>query len=464
MTDTAWHPANRDRALFEAGKCVPLYHRRWPRRQQVDASRALAAGLFTMYDDVNASLIPSSAIAAAYYGNGPFANYGAVRARLPHAILAPTMLRAFTGDLKTINDWEHGVSWDCEPSLFTAQQAGELVRLTRAQGVMPRLYFPLSWATAVVSSIAAAGFKRSDVMLHSAHWTMVPHICSGIATREWGVISMDSTQYTDRALGLSLDASLQAPHSLGPFGPKPQPKPKPHHHVSYHGGGKAYFQVEHNGATSDGEFALDSGGWSMRQPGWKIHGIPAPKPAPHPQPHPTRRNPMPGAKPTRIDQGADYNLTSAGYIAPFKCKIIRAVTFTSGWQGGWIVYEILEGPFTGQGVYVAEGVVPAAGIVVGRTVNAGTKLCDVGPNRFFNPPLIGNIETGWVAPNADEALARTLPGYGGDQSVQAIACGAAMDRFNRWLGVPAAANESGHTPDFSLLPAGLQKALERIPA
>lgn len=218
MTDTAWSPANRDRALFEAGECQHLH---------ADPNEALAAGVFTMYDDVTASLIPTNAVAAAYYGNGPFANYGSVRARLPHAILAPTMLRAFTGDLHQINDWQHAVSWDCEPSLFSAQDAGNLVRLTRAQGVMPRLYFPLSWVTEVVASIAAAGFKRSDVMLHSAHWTFVPHICSGIVTSEWGTISMDSTQYTDRALNLSLDASLCAPHCLGPFGTSPKPKPQP---------------------------------------------------------------------------------------------------------------------------------------------------------------------------------------------------------------------------------------------
>lgn len=218
MTDQPQAPqgAARDRTLFEAGTCTPLH---------ADPTDALAAGQFTMYDDVTASLIPSNAVAAAYYGNGPFANYGSVRADLPHAILAPTMLRPFSGNMKDINDWQHGVSWDCEPSLFTAEQAGELVRQTRAQGVMPRLYFPLSWAQAVVASVAAAGFKRSDVMLHTAHWTFVPHICSGITTSQWGTISADSTQYTDQALGRSLDASLCAPHCLGPFGTSPAPKP-----------------------------------------------------------------------------------------------------------------------------------------------------------------------------------------------------------------------------------------------
>lgn len=42
---------------------------------------------------------------------------------------------------------------------------------------------------------------------------------------------------------------------------------------SYRGSGTAYFQVEHEGATSDGKFELDSGHWQMAQPGWQVKGI-----------------------------------------------------------------------------------------------------------------------------------------------------------------------------------------------
>lgn len=203
------------REVFTSGDCVPMLH--------TDLELEGGTGTFIMEDDVNGSLLDRNVHAAAYYGNGPFANLGDVEAHVSSStLLAPTMLRAFTGNLKTIKYWERGVSWDSEPSLFTAAQAGGLVRMTRAQGVFPHIYCPLSWAAAVCQSIHDAGFKFTDFGLHTAHWTGVPHVCSGIGT-VFGSVTAKATQFTDTYEGRSLDASLCQHDYLGPFGSHPKP-------------------------------------------------------------------------------------------------------------------------------------------------------------------------------------------------------------------------------------------------
>src|SRR5581483_4705498 len=169
-------------------------------------------------------------------------------------------------------------------------------------------------------------------------------------------------------------------------------------------------------------------------------------------------NTVPGWTPTRIDQGVDGTLSAEGFNAPFMCKILRAVDFTEGWKGGWIVAEILYGPYRGQGFYVAEGAKPAAGIVEGKVIpHGGIRICDRQVNGYNN--VFGNIECGWVAPSMDMSLARTLPGYSGDQSIQAITCGAAFNLFIEQCGGAGGFNHSGLTPDWGLLPSTLRKAL-----
>lgn len=209
------HPRARDRALFVAGKCTPA-----------DLIEGALAD-FTAYDDVTPGLIPSDATHCSYYGNGPFANLGPMRAACPHAILSPCLLRQPVADYKQYDFWEHGLSIDVEPSLFTPAEAASIAASAKRQGVMPRVYFPLSWAGEVVAELNAAGLKRGDVQLHTAHWTGVPHICSGITGTAWGTIAADQTQYWDQALGRSLDANLCHSYAYGPWGkPAPQPSQK----------------------------------------------------------------------------------------------------------------------------------------------------------------------------------------------------------------------------------------------
>lgn len=174
-------------------------------------------------------------------------------------------------------------------------------------------------------------------------------------------------------------------------------------------------------------------------------------------------NMVPGWTPSRVDQGVDGTLTSDGFVAPWKCKVLRAVGFVRSWEGGWTVVEILEGPLQGQGIYIAEGAV--CNFMLDAVVPAGAKLCNRELNAFFNPPLLGNIEAGFVAPNANQPLAQTFPGYpftsaNADQSVQAITAGEAFDRVIGALGGARGRNYSSNKADYSLLPSTLRAALK----
>jgi len=168
-------------------------------------------------------------------------------------------------------------------------------------------------------------------------------------------------------------------------------------------------------------------------------------------------NPVPGWTPSRVDQGVDGTLSDKGYCAPFKCKILRSVNYTPGWKGGWLVYEILYGPFKGQAVFAAEGLRPI--VHVGQVIDkGGHRIADRANNGYNN--VFGNIETGWVAPNGNQPLCQTMPGYSGDQSIQAITCGMAFNRFIEQCGGAPGHNNSGHQPNWGLLPANLRKALQ----
>jgi hypothetical protein len=168
-------------------------------------------------------------------------------------------------------------------------------------------------------------------------------------------------------------------------------------------------------------------------------------------------NPVPDWFPTRIDQGVDGTLSDKGFCAPFKCKILRAVDYTAGWKGGWLVAEILYGPYKGQGFFVAEGIKPV--VHVGQIIpHGGIRIAERAINGYNN--VFGNIECGWVAPSADMSLARTLPGYSGDQSIQAITCGSAFNVFIEQCGGRGGFNYSGLQPNWGLLPEALRRALQ----
>ena len=140
----------------------------------------------------------------------------------------------------------------------------------------------------------------------------------------------------------------------------------------------------------------------------------------------TYTNPVPGARTGRVDQGVDYTLSSRGFLAPGKAKILIADSSNAGWPGGgYIAYQLEDGPLAGAIGYAAENIRPV--VKVGETVAAGTQI--------GTPVSGGTIEAGWASnQNPGQPLAQTISGYGGDQSYQALTAGYSFSRFVQALG------------------------------
>lgn len=146
----------------------------------------------------------------------------------------------------------------------------------------------------------------------------------------------------------------------------------------------------------------------------------------------TYTNPVPGASTGRIDQGVDYTLSGKGFLAPGRAKILIANQSDPGWAGGgYIAYQLLDGPLAGAIGFVAEGIAPV--VQAGQTVAAGTMIARPAASPYNG--IVGNIEAGWADPNSPgRPLAQALSGYGGDQSTQALTAGYSFSQFVHALG------------------------------
>jgi hypothetical protein len=86
--------------------------------------------------------------------------------------------------------------------------AARWVKRQQARGVKhPVVYTSVSNVPALLGALAKDGIKRLDIRLWTAHYTGRPHLCGpqcgfGMST------TADATQYTNHALGRTLDASL----------------------------------------------------------------------------------------------------------------------------------------------------------------------------------------------------------------------------------------------------------------
>lgn len=149
----------------------------------------------TMYDDVNLDLIPADAEAVAGYVNGRYRTWPELVKRWPVAkhlsIAVSTEADAECLDIER---------YDALPSQAPAWFRRQKVR-------RPALYCSLADVRTVVGVMKASGIPRRKYRLVTAHYTYVPHLCSkkcglGMPTKA------DATQYTDKALGRSLDATL----------------------------------------------------------------------------------------------------------------------------------------------------------------------------------------------------------------------------------------------------------------
>lgn len=151
-----------------------------------------------MYDSTDLSQIPRTARAVAGYVGGRWPTYAKLPARFPKAKHVSVAIAA-NEDARVL---------DIERLDATNAQAPGWVRRQRARGVAkPTLYTSVSNVAALLAVLKAAGIQRSSVLIWSAHYTGRPHLCGpkcgfGMAT------TADATQYTDKAYGRRLDASL----------------------------------------------------------------------------------------------------------------------------------------------------------------------------------------------------------------------------------------------------------------
>ncbi len=150
-----------------------------------------------------------------------------------------------------------------------------------------------------------------------------------------------------------------------------------------------------------------------------------------------------GLIPERIDQGVDFGGTGPIY-ALGDAVITNATATNYGWPGGgWITYQLTDGPAKGLMVFVAEYVTPT--VTVGKHVTANSVIANMYKGG-------GGIETGWAMASGFTAESQ-LPEAGGISGAGPFPTdvGLNFEEMLQELGVPAANNRSD-TPS-GLLPS-----------
>ena len=149
-----------------------------------------------------------------------------------------------------------------------------------------------------------------------------------------------------------------------------------------------------------------------------------------------------GLVPERIDEGVDFG--GSGPVYALGDAIVTNAGENAGWPGGgWITYQLTDGPDQGLMVYLAEDVTPT--VQAGQHVTPSTVIANM-----FNGG--DGIETGWAQPtgvSAESELAEA-GGIGGGGPFPTMV-GLNFDQLLTVLGVPAAPN-AGDTA-YGLLPA-----------
>jgi hypothetical protein len=169
---------------------------------------------------------------------------------------------------------------------------------------------------------------------------------------------------------------------------------------------------------------------------------PAKTPAPAPSASPSAPPPAPvylnpfravtGLMPQRIDMGADF--AGSGPVYPIGNAVVTNATATdAGWPGGgWITYQLTDGPAAGLMVFVAEDVQPT--VQVGAHVTPTTVIANM-----YNGSA--GIETGWAMPDGSSAESQlaVAGGISGGGPFPTLV-GVNFDQLLVALGVPAAPN------------------------
>lgn len=190
--------------------------------------------------------------------------------------------------------------------------------------------------------------------------------------------------------------------------------------------------------------ALDQTPKARPTPNKSIKAIkPAAKPQLTPRPNPVKPatppppvylNPLraiAGLMAERIDMGADFGGT--GPIYAIGDAVVTSESTSAGWPGGgWVTYQLTDGPAAGLQVFVAEDVTPT--VQVGEHVTSSTVIA-----QMYNGGA--GIETGWALPDGSSAESQS-PAAGGISGGGPFptAVGVNFDNLLVALGVPPGSN------------------------
>lgn len=156
-----------------------------------------------------------------------------------------------------------------------------------------------------------------------------------------------------------------------------------------------------------------------------------------------------GLVPERVDQGVDFAGTGPVY-AIGDAVVTDAMGASSGWPGGgWVSYQLTDGPDAGLVVYVAEDVTPT--VQAGQHVSSATVIANM-----YNGG--DGIETGWAAAQTSLTAESQMPeagGIGAGGPFPAMV-GLSFDGLLQSLGVPA--SPGAGTSGYGTLPAGYPAA------
>jgi hypothetical protein len=156
-----------------------------------------------MYDAVEVENIPNGPHAVAGYVNGNFVTVPELRKRFPHARILEISVG---GDVPA-----H--CYDVERGDYHADECARLFKIAKEAGIWrPCFYADLSTMPAVKASLAEVVTSQEEVRLWVAAWdgvSIVPH-------------GYDAKQFTDKALGRSLDESILRDDFFGPVKPAPR--------------------------------------------------------------------------------------------------------------------------------------------------------------------------------------------------------------------------------------------------
>lgn len=152
----------------------------------------------TMYDAVNVHNLPTGAAAYAGYVGGRWPTFSTLQKMFPKAHLLDIAISAD----------EDATCLDVEPFDATPAQVPDWFKRQVARKVFkPVIYASVSRINTVFYYLSAAGVHRDEVRLWSAHYAQGEHIC-GPRTCGQLPFSVDGTQWTSTARGISLDQSL----------------------------------------------------------------------------------------------------------------------------------------------------------------------------------------------------------------------------------------------------------------